>query len=368
MQKRDGHEHETDDNQADAETESTETESTQHAGPAALVAGANESAAIIPKDIDQAWRLATIVGDAGMAPKSYNDKDGNPDKNKILVGIMCGLEVGMPPLMALQSIAVINGVPAIWGDGLLALVKSSGLLVDINESMKWSQDGKTPVSATCVAIRSDTPTPIERTFTMEQAITAELKGKKGPWQQYPARMLAMRARAFALRDGFADVLRGLSVAEEMRDVENLEQGADGVHRVATPSRAEYAEAVKESGLTDKQAAEGNAALDDQFAGTMGGAEAPAQSTESPTSAQKDTPACDPVLALSEMPHKAELIAWRNDMLDSIGGAPSLAALDQLLEDHRTAVQFFYDKYPGTDKTNMLDAIAEARAELSAPPE
>jgi hypothetical protein len=36
-------------------------------------------------------------------------------------------------------------------------------------------------------------------------------------------MLAMRARAFALRDGFADVLRGLGVAEEMADVKPAPQ-------------------------------------------------------------------------------------------------------------------------------------------------
>ena len=51
---------------------------------------------------------------------------------------------------------------------------------------------------------------------------AGLLKKSGPWTQYPDRMLAMRARGFACRDGAADVLGGLYVAEEletpMRDV------------------------------------------------------------------------------------------------------------------------------------------------------
>src|SRR5262249_49394 len=34
---------------------------------------------------------------------------------------------------------------------------------------------------------------------------------------YPRRMLMMRARSWALRDGFADVLRGLSIREEVED-------------------------------------------------------------------------------------------------------------------------------------------------------
>src|SRR5690606_6210149 len=59
--------------------------------------------------------------------------------------------------------------------------------------------------------------PIKATFSVADAKKAGLWGKQGPWQQYPKRMLSMRARAFALRDGFADVLRGLGIAEEVQD-------------------------------------------------------------------------------------------------------------------------------------------------------
>jgi hypothetical protein len=44
-------------------------------------------------------------------------------------------------------------------------------------------------------------------------------GAPGPWQQYPDRMLQARARSFALRDVFPDVLLGLSMsAEELGDI------------------------------------------------------------------------------------------------------------------------------------------------------
>jgi hypothetical protein len=57
-----------------------------------------------------------------------------------------------------------------------------------------------------------------RTFTDQDAEKAGLKGKPGPWTQYPKRMRQLRARAFALRDVFPDVLRGLPVAEEVMDM------------------------------------------------------------------------------------------------------------------------------------------------------
>src|SRR5690606_41914131 len=53
---------------------------------------------------------------------------------------------------------------------------------------------------------------------MADAKTAGLVGKQGPWSQYPKRMRQMRARGFALRDMFADVLRGMPVAEDLQDM------------------------------------------------------------------------------------------------------------------------------------------------------
>jgi hypothetical protein len=54
-------------------------------------------------------------------------------------------------------------------------------------------------------------------FSVADAVRAGLWGKSGPWTQYPKRMLQLRARGFALRDAFPDVLKGLVTAEEAQD-------------------------------------------------------------------------------------------------------------------------------------------------------
>jgi hypothetical protein len=69
-----------------------------------------------------------------------------------------------------------------------------------------------------VFIRKGKATPIERRFSVGQARKANLLGKAGPWQEYPDRMLAMRARSFAGRDAFPDLLRGIRTAEEVLDM------------------------------------------------------------------------------------------------------------------------------------------------------
>lgn len=160
---------------------------------------------LTPQSIDEAMRMAELMSKASIVPKDFQGNPGN-----ILVAIQWGAELGLPPLQAMQSIAVINGRPTIWGDAVIALVRGSGLLEAIQEDV-----GDT--SATCtVKRRGETPTA--RTFSLEDAKKAGLSGKQGPWTQYPKRMMQMRARAWALRDVFPDVLRGVHVAEEAQDM------------------------------------------------------------------------------------------------------------------------------------------------------
>lgn len=164
---------------------------------------------LTPKTLDEAMALAKLMSESSFVPKDYQGKAGN-----VLVAIQWGLELGLKPLQAMQNIAVINGRPSLWGDAVLALVLGSPVCVDVIEYDEGSGEGKTSV---CVAKRKGREDKIAR-FSMADAEIAGLKDKAGPWKQYPDRMRKMRARAFALRDQFADVLRGMPIAEEQMDI------------------------------------------------------------------------------------------------------------------------------------------------------
>lgn len=198
----------------------TEIATTEQQDRKVQVHPGGKSAAFVPQSLDEMWRISQVMANSGMTPKAY----GN-DPNRAMVGIMAGAEVGLTPFAALQSIAVIGNNPSLWGDGALAVVMASGLLEDIEET----DDGET---ATCRLVRKGRKSEIVRTFSMEDARKAGLAGKSGPWTQYPARMRQMRARAFALRDGFADVLKGLQIAEEVRDFTPIEDDAPRQKRLS----------------------------------------------------------------------------------------------------------------------------------------
>ena len=195
---------------------------------------------LTPQSLNEALQFADMLSKSNMVPKDYQ---GNPAN--CIIAMQWGMEIGLQPLQAMQNIAVINGRPAIWGDAMLAIVRGSGLLERITEE-------PTDTGCTCAVKRKGEP-EVVRTFTLEDAKRAGLAGKQGPWQQHPKRMMQMRARAFALRDVFPDVLRGVHIAEIAQDepAERDMGAAEDVtpQKTAPKSRAEKARAA----LADKRA-------------------------------------------------------------------------------------------------------------------
>ncbi len=198
------------------------TETAEKQEVVALQAGA-DIRAIVPRSIEEVHRLAQGVIKAGLAPDSY-DKD----PAKVALGIMKSLEVGLPPLTGLNSIAIVNGRPCIWGDGAIALIQNGGHIdsYEVEECGTEPQEGCGPESypddyGYVVTIkRKDQSSFYVGKFTVGDAKRAKLwmNHKRPPWIFYPKRMLLNRARAFAMRDGFADALHGLGIREEMEDV------------------------------------------------------------------------------------------------------------------------------------------------------
>ena len=156
--------------------------------------------------LETAIECCKIISRASFCPKDFR---GKPEE--VLCAIQYGTEIGLSPMQAIQSIAVINGKPSIYGDGLIGLCLSFSECEYINEQF----DERT-MMAICKVKRKGKPEVISN-FSKRDAEEARLWGKPGPWTQYSRRMLRMRARGFALRDAFADRLKGIITAEEARD-------------------------------------------------------------------------------------------------------------------------------------------------------
>lgn len=135
--------------------------------------------------------------------------------------IVAGAEVGLGAIASVNCIMVVNGKACIYGDAGLAVIRASGLLAYHEETVQVGPTNH-PVSATCIIQRVGEPKR-EFTFTYQDAVTAKLWGKKGPWTEYPGRQMQWRARWFAMRDVFPDVLLGLGIFEEQADIPTPEK-------------------------------------------------------------------------------------------------------------------------------------------------
>lgn len=170
-----------------------------------------------PQTLAEAIELAGHLAKSDLVPKEYRGKPEN-----VLVAMQLGADVGLSPFQALQSIAVINGRPTVYGDAGLAIVQASGLLEDMDET-----DDPQTQTATCWMKRRQ-GRRVERTYShadaqgvtmYERDSNGNLKqtklAERAMWRSFPKRMRQMRARWWVMKDLFADVLKGLAGREEI---------------------------------------------------------------------------------------------------------------------------------------------------------
>jgi hypothetical protein len=193
--------------------------------------------AIVPRNIEGAYRMARSIFLSRMYPDSYAvDQNGKSGKeiriideeatiSRIMIGIQKAMEVGLAPITGLSTIYIVNNRPTVFGDGVPALLYGSGKIASIKEWVTgtWGNDDYT---AHCSIKRKDSDEPIERSYSWGDAKLAKLTTKAGPWLTYPKRQLQMRARGFAARDGAADILSGLGIYEEVMDIPEPKQVID----------------------------------------------------------------------------------------------------------------------------------------------
>ncbi len=154
----------------------------------------------------------------GMVPRGLDGHTVVETESRVAIAIEFGINLGLSPLQALQSVMVTNGRPCLWGDAPMALVSQHPAFE--GHKCEWENHGTEELCCTFTVYRrvKGRSIPNPWTYGIPDAKRAGLWGKAGPWQTAPKRMLMIRARAFALRDAFPDALRGAGIHEEMDDV------------------------------------------------------------------------------------------------------------------------------------------------------
>lgn len=310
----------------------------------AALRGGGSISPIVPQDFEQAYRMAEVIAAAGMAPKSFMMKDPTDLKEylsvpRITLAIMAGLEVGLMPLQAIQGIAVINGMPTIYADAQDALVEASGLLEDRVEEHELDGQGLF-LWYRCTVWRRGRKTPVEVEVTRAQASRAGWLKKQGPWQESPNRMAQRRARGWAYRDAFPDVLKGLVDRDEALEMVDVTRADAATTAPPAPRRSDYVHAATD--VADQN-------VGDAANGGDGGHDPEAGEVHSQDVAKKSWK-----LAESIIGQQAKLAAI-HDLL-------SMAEIKSEVDDIEAEHKSFIDKL-GMKKAETVRAFADRKAEL-----
>ena len=137
-----------------------------------------------------------------ILPVAYRGNAANA-----FVAAETGAALGLEPLQALASIAVINGRATLSSDLMAAVIRRAGHTLRIVEN--------SPESVSATLIRADDKSfKFEVTWDKDKATKAGLWGQRGPWSQYPTQMLRARAITEVARQGASEALMGMIYSPE----------------------------------------------------------------------------------------------------------------------------------------------------------
>ena len=232
----------------------------------ALRAGGSALLPIYPTSIEEVYRLSKMALTAGMfkpQKSGYGDNAVYEDADAVLARgtmiIMQGMELGIPPMQAVQLLAMINGRIVAHSEAVPGLLLSKGFKL----SETWSGAPMADDWTCTIELTRPDGQKFKGSFSVADAKQAQLWdqsptktsfGKTEPndaaWFRYPKRMLKARALGFVGKDGGADALKGLMVREEMEDMIRAEQARD-----ITPARQIALEIPDD--ISDSTTAQGN---------------------------------------------------------------------------------------------------------------
>lgn len=202
---------------------------------------------IYPQSIEDVYRLATMALKSGMLKpiKKGWGEDAEEESTEATLArgtmiIMQGMEIGVPPMQAVQLLAMINGRITAHSEAVPGLLLAHGIKL-----REWWTGTEMADDWTChVELTRPNGDKHESIFSVADAKRARLwdqrekiTKKKGrnesyqvdndsPWFKYPKRMMRARALGFGGKDFGADVLKGIQIREEAEDMLRVEHKRD----------------------------------------------------------------------------------------------------------------------------------------------
>lgn len=163
---------------------------------------------------ETAWKAATFLSKTDLVPSSYKAKPEN-----CMIAVDIANRTGMTPLTVMQNLYIVQGKPSWSGQMCIALINTCRRFTPL-EFEFVGERGTDDFGCYAHAIRLDNGKQyISDIITIGMAKKEGWFNKSGSkWQTMPVQMMMYRAGAFFGRVHCPDVLMGIPLADEQRDV------------------------------------------------------------------------------------------------------------------------------------------------------
>lgn len=153
-------------------------------------------------------QMAEVLAKSGFLPEALDTA------NKVLTVLLCGRELGIPPMQAIRGIHVVQGRPSLSAELMLALAYQN--IPGFKFKVLASNEQLCRVSG-----QRPGADEVQMGFSIGDAQRAGLT-LGANWKKYPQAMLRARATSALLRVVAPDAIRGIYTPEELGKAERDE--------------------------------------------------------------------------------------------------------------------------------------------------
>lgn len=177
--------------------------------------------------LDKLMEMSQMLSQSTIVPDTYRNRPEN-----CFIALDMASRMGMSPLAIMQALFVIQGRPSWSGQAIASMIRANPTLKNVNLEYVGER-GTASWGAYVTAERvSDGRVLKGTTVTLGMAKAEGWLDKKGSkWLTMPEQMLAYRAYAFFGRVHVPELMMGLQTAEEVLDVQPIEDNSDLVEVV-----------------------------------------------------------------------------------------------------------------------------------------
>lgn len=223
------------------------------------------------------YKMAQILSASTIIPDTFKGNIGN-----VMIAIDLAQRIHTNPLMIMQNMSVIYGMPSFSAKFLIACINASGLFATPLRYEFVGEQGKDDWGCYAYAIDKQGEVVKGSTVTIRQAKVKGWYDKKGSnWQADPEQMLRYRAATRFQNAYCPEITCGLAVKEDLEDGDYTEITAANVEQLSAEEKLAQAQ--------DKEKLEANTQPMDMNTGKVVANASPEETKPEKGKSQKDTP-------------------------------------------------------------------------------